>query len=170
MKADWEALAREVGSLTNSGEMGGTSFGKQAIAHVLGDEFFEQAVDYYIRFQPGFELARSVLSLVKPWSGMQHCYKIFQHSDDLDARQSAIELLRIIADRRVLEWIPEFLADPDPSIQAWGIGVVDQLLFSDFLEDDEAQPILAAALHHQNPYVREQATMLLKPREERNSD
>lgn len=167
MKVDWEALARELGTLTDfGGEIGGSHLGIQAIEYILGSEFFEQAVEHYISSKPGFELARSVLLRLKPWLGMKHCYEIFKHSNNLVARRSAVELLRVVGDRKVLEWIPEFLADPDPDIQAWGMGVIDQLLFWELLFDEDVQPILESALNHDNPYVREQAALLLTPKGE----
>jgi hypothetical protein len=165
MKVDWQDLAKELGTLTDYGsEMGGSHLGTQAIEHILGTEFFEQAVEHYISSKPGFELARSVLLRLKPWSGMKYCYEIFKHSNNLNARRSAIELLRVVGDRKVLGWIPEFLADPDPEIQSWGMGVIDQLLFWDLLFDEDVQPILESALNHDNPYIREQAELLLTPK------
>jgi hypothetical protein len=164
MKVDWEALARELCTLTDfGGEMGGSDLGAQAIEHILEAEFFEQAVEHYISSKPGFELARSVLLRLKPWSGMKHCYKIFKYSNNLAARRSAVELLRVVGDRKVLGWIPEFLADPDPDIQSWGMGVIDQLLFWELLFDEDVRPILESALNHDNPYIREQAELLLTP-------
>ncbi|HEY9749123.1 MAG TPA: HEAT repeat domain-containing protein [Allocoleopsis sp.] len=167
MKIDWEALAIELGTLTDfGGEIGGSHLGTQAIEHILGAEFFHQAVEHYISCKPGSELARSVLLRLKPWSGMKHCYEIFKHSKNLDDRRSAIELLRVVGDRRVLAWIPEFLADPDPGIQAWGIGVIDQLLFWQLLSDKDVKTILEPALTHHNSYIREQAALLLTTEEE----
>jgi HEAT repeat protein len=167
MKVDWEELAKEFGTLTDfGGELGGSDLGTQAIEYLLGAECFEQAVEHYVQCKPGAELARSVLLRLKPWSGMKHCYQIFKHSESLDDRRSAIELLRVVGDRQILAWIPEFLADPDPSIQAWGIGVIDQLLFWDLLFEEDVQEILELALTHDNQYVREKAACLLSKEEE----
>jgi hypothetical protein len=165
MKVDWEALARELGTLTDfGGELGGSHLGTQAIEHILGAEFFEQAVEYYISSKPGFELARSVLLRLKPVSGMNHCYEIFKCSKNIVARRSAVELLRVVGDRKVLEWIPEFLDDPDLDIQSWGIGIIDQLLFWELVFDEDVQLILESALNHDNAYIREQAKLLLIPK------
>ena len=61
------------------------------------------------------------------------------------------------ADRRALPWIPEFLHDSDPDIQAWGIGVLDQLLYSELTWPDEAEKLIETAELHQNNLVREGA-------------
>jgi uncharacterized protein len=129
MKVNWEELARELKSLTKSGEIGGSSLGVEAIELILGRDFFEQAVEQYITFKPGFELARSVLLVIKPWTAMKYCYDIYKNTDDIEIKRSAIGLLKVISDRRVLEWLPEFLADPDEGVQNGGMGIIDQLLF-----------------------------------------
>jgi hypothetical protein len=166
MKVDWAQLARELGTLTDSGELGGSDLANQAMERALGAEFFEQAVEHYVSCQTGFELARSVLMRLQPWSGMKHCYKIFKHSNSLEDRRSAVELLRVVADQKVLGWIPEFFADPDPSIQAWGMGVIDQLLFRGLVDESDVQSLLESALNHDNFYIREQAAALLAQGEE----
>ena len=51
-------------------------------------------------------------------------------------------------------FVPTFLADPDPGIQSWGIGVLDQLAFSDLVDAEEARPLIELALTHQNESVR----------------
>jgi hypothetical protein len=169
MKVDWETLAKELGALTDFGsEMGGSHIGIQVIEHILGVEFSEQAVEPYISFNPGFELARSVFLCLKPWSGMKHCYDIFKHSDNLIARRRAVELLRVVGDRRTLGWIPEFLAAPDTDIQAWGMGSIDQLLVWELLFDEDVQLILESALNHDNSCIREKAALFLTPKERRN--
>jgi hypothetical protein len=66
----------------------------------------------------------------------------------------------VIADRRALPWIAEFLNDRDPGIQASGIGVLDQLLWSELLEPGEAESLMKAAEQHQNEHVRERANFI----------
>ena len=69
---DWEALARQLGAFEN-GEVYSSTMAKQAIEIILGEEIFQSAVDYYISFQLGYELARFVLWQIRPWSAMKHC-------------------------------------------------------------------------------------------------
>jgi hypothetical protein len=117
-RIDWDALARELGSIRAPDEVGtesgGTELACEAIERLIGPACLANAVDYYISLQPSFELARSVLWHVHPWSAMVRCREIFASESDLQTRRSAVELLRVVADRRVLPWIPEFLADRDP--------------------------------------------------------
>ena len=153
---DWEALARQLGAFENGGGYSST-MAKQAIEILLGEEIFQSAVDYYISFQPGYELARFVLWQIRPGSAMKHCYDIYKTEKDVDIKRDAIELLRVVADRRALGWVGEFLDDPDEGIQIWGIGLLDQLLWSDLIEPEEAELFLKQAENHNNPGVRETA-------------
>lgn len=66
-----------------------------------------------------------------------------------------MELLRVVADRRALPWVAEFLNDEDLQVQSWGIGVLDQLLWSELIEPEEAEEVLERAEGHANAAVRE---------------
>jgi hypothetical protein len=171
MKANWSVLAREMGTLIDSrSEIGGSDLGTQVIEHLLGAEFFEQAVEHYISGEPGAELARSVLLRLRPWSGMKHCYEIFKTSKNSDKRTYAVELLPYVGDRRVLQWIPEFLADPDETIQNLSMRIIDQFLYRHLVCEEDVQPILEAALSHERAYIREQATLYLTTDEDEKEE
>jgi hypothetical protein len=168
MKANWSILAREMDTLIDSkSEIGGSDLATQVIEHLLGAEFFEQAVEHYISGEPGAELARSVLLRLRPWSGMKHCYEIFKTSKDSDKRIYAVELLPHVGDKRILPWIPEFLADPDETIQNLSMRIIEQFLYRHLVCEEEVQPILKKALSHDNAYIREQATLYLADEDEK---
>ena len=151
MKIDWAALAE----LLNCQSSGGSNYAKKALAEILGEVAVREAVDYYISGEPGSELARSVLWQIHPQSGMDYCYKIFKDDKDADRRRSAVELLRVVADEHALRWVLEFLNDPDVGIQIWGAGIVDQLLWSNLIEEKDCHDILAVMKIHTNVSVRE---------------
>lgn len=161
MKVNWEELARELGTLREFGEIAGTSPGVQALEQILGEEFFHQAVDFHLSSRPGFELARSVLMCIRSRTAMDYCYRIYKTTTDIEKKRSVVDLLRFISDRRILEWVPEFLANPDEDVQNAGINVIDQLLFWQILHDEDVRSILETALDHSNAYVRKQAKWLL---------
>jgi len=160
-RIDWEELAKKLGYITYEGslrkESGGTKNARMALAEIVGDEALRDAVDYYVSGNPGNETARSVLWLLQPQCAMERCHEIFKFSQDQEERSFAINLLQVVADSRVLAWIPEYLADPNPSVQIWGIGIVDQLSWSGNAELEECLPIVEAALQHTNERVRERA-------------
>lgn len=169
---NWERLARELGTLQEDGETGSTALAKQAIERLLGRENIRDAVDYYVSGRRGSELVRSILQEVQPWSAMEYCNELFSTSQDLEVRRSAVELLRVAADRRALGWIESYLRDPDESIQGWGIGVLDQLLFSERIQPDDAIELLKIAVDHPSPGVRKSASSIkeyLSLREQRRS-
>ena len=154
---DWQKLSAELGLLTADGEAGGSNDARRALELIIGEDALRASVDHYVAYRRGYELARSVLSQLRPWCAMSYCYEIFKGPQELPARRAAIELLRLVADRRALPWIPEFLHDSDPDIQAWGIGVLDQLLYSELIWPDEAEELIETAELHQNNLVREGA-------------
>lgn len=158
----WERLASEVGLIEASepgvrNERGGNAAGRAALERIVGPARLIDAVEHYVAMAPGFELARSVLRLLRPWSAMAHCHGIFRSRSSIQTRRSAVELLRTIADRRALPWVLEFLADGDPEIQYWGISLVLELSYTEALDPDHVAPILDAAREQANERVREVA-------------
>ena len=159
MSIDWQGLATQLGSVETESdgarlERGGANLGRAALELLLTPGEIVAAVDHYVSLKPGFELARSVLSLLRPWSAMLRCNELFSTAPDLEVRRSAVELLRVVADRRVVPWVPMFLADPDPAIQSWGIAVLDQLVFSALIDAEEARSLIELGRTHENESVR----------------
>ena len=157
---DWEQLATSLGLLNDKGESGSSDAARRALGMIVGEAALRSAVDHYIAFHRGFELARQVLCQIHPWSAMSYCYEIFKSSRPIEDRRSAVELLRVVADRRALPWVAEFLANEDAEIQAWGVGVLDQLLWSELIDPAEAKKLLRAAERHGNEAVRDKAAFI----------
>lgn len=88
---------------------------------------------------------------------MEECYKVFRTHPDIQYKRDAIELLRVVADRRALNWIPDFLNHEDLSIQCWGIGIVDQLFYSELCYEEEIEELISIGINHENPYVHEKS-------------
>jgi len=154
---DWTALAKQLGLLTETGEQCSWKDVQRALEILIGERAILASVDDYIAGAPGTLLASEVLMLLRPWSAMAYCYDIWKSSRPIDERREAVRLLRVVADHRALGWVGEFLDDRDESIQSWGIGVLDQLLWRDLVLPDEAESLLIRAEGHANPVVREKA-------------
>ena len=152
---DWTTLAKQLGLLANGGEKSSSGDARRALEILIGRPAIRASVDHYITGAPGSELARSVLWLMRPWSAMVYCYDIWRSSPSIGDRRAAVELLRVVADRRALNWVGQFLEDKDDAIQAWGAGVLDQLLWSNLVEPEEAEPVLVRAENHSSAAVRE---------------
>lgn len=175
---DWEALASKLSLIRADAEgtvteVGSRSHALAAVEELIGAERIASAVDHYVTGQPGAELARSVLWLLRPWSAMQRCREIFDSGLEQRVRRSAVELLRVVADHRALPWVEDFLADSDPEIQMWGVLVVDQLLIANLVDRASCEPVLSRARAHKNKQVRDMALriedQLIVPSEARSA-
>ena len=133
----------------------------QALTAILGDEELRGTVDYYVSRQPGSEMAKSVLQLLKPPSAMDRCHEIFLTSDDQDDVSFAINLLQYVADSRVLDRVPLYLASDNDGAQYWGVGIIDQLVSFGGVGLEEAMPILKLALDHQSEKVCDRAQWII---------
>lgn len=58
---DWVQLAKDVGSLRDDGETGGTRVAQRALERILGEQNLRGAMELILAGQPGAELALSVL-------------------------------------------------------------------------------------------------------------
>ncbi len=167
---DWEKLARDVGSLREDGEHGSDDLAKRALAMTLGDDAIKNAVDHAISLRPGFNLARSVLWLLRPWAAMERCKEIYDSEADAQVKASAVQLLSSAADHRALPWVEEFLAHEDASIQSCGADLLDQLLWCGFVEPSECRELLEAMREHSCESVREKHDWIQRYLSERKED
>jgi hypothetical protein len=171
-KINWQSLAERVGAISQSKnrventdnwvESGSSDLARVAIEVLIGENNLRDAVDYYISGRSGCELVKHILWQLHSWTAMEYCYKIYRSPDlDLNSRRMAIELLRVVGDRRSLIWIDEFLDDEDIYIQNYGIDLLSQLLFSDLIYPENARNLLAKSVNHINSYVREKTNDLI---------
>ncbi len=155
---NWQTIATAVGAIDENGnESSSSDMARKAIELLLNESELRKAVHYYIEGKPGSELLRGILWQIHPWSAMDECYQIFKSHPDIQYKRTAIELLRVVADRRALIWVQEILQHSDTQIQHWGIGIVDQLFYSELCYEEEISEILDKALLHSNPIIREKA-------------
>jgi Glutamine amidotransferase class-I/HEAT repeats len=127
-----------------------------AIETLLGEDFFAQAVECCINLDEGWGLAEGVLRILRPL-GIKHCYNIYKTSKEPEERQSAVWLLKYTSNREVLEYIPEFLADPDERIQRTVVEILDQMRFWREIDDEDLISVLESAINHPNEEVRKLA-------------
>jgi HEAT repeat protein len=164
---DWQALAQRLDKLNKDRALvDGVSVDrdseKRAIEVSLEEDDLQTAVDYCVSDKSGSELARSVLQQLRPWSAMQRCYQLFREGD-AETRRSAVELLQVFADRRALPWVGEFLDDADPLIQYLGVEILDQLVWSGSVKDQECTDLLEKIREHPNAQVRVMASLIWSP-------
>jgi hypothetical protein len=160
---DWEQIARQIGSIQENtplgrySELGGSNFARKALIEILGEDLLRDAVDYYVDGGRGSEVIRSILRLIQPRSAMDRCYDIYKSNVDIETRRYALTLLVHFADYSVLNWIYEFLDDPDEDINIWGACTLDQLLQTHWeAPPQEFGDLLDKAEKHSSQRVREQ--------------
>ena len=152
-KIDWEKLAIKVGAIQGGNESGSGIFACKAIEELIGVQNIRDAVDYYINGGAGSELARYVIWNIHPWSAMEYCYEIYKSNTEIERKILAVELLRVAADERAIPWIKEFLLDSTSQIRGWGFGIVDQLLWSKLVDEDDMSELLELAESIDDDYL-----------------
>ncbi len=151
---NWEEIAESLELFDENGERAGSYAAKKALVILLGEDNLRGAVDYYISYEPGCELALSVLRMLKPPSAMQRCYEIFENSESIEDKRNAVYVLKYISDRRVLPWIEKFIQYSDEGVQNWGVEIIDQLLYTNIIEPDDCVHLLDLIHNHENAHVR----------------
>jgi hypothetical protein len=159
---DWQALAQRLNQLNQDRPSVEHDAEKKVIAVSLGESDVISAVDYCISDKSSSESVRSVLRQLHSWQAMQRCYQLFREGN-AETRRSAVELLRVIADRQALPWISEFLDDGDPLIQYLGVEILDQMVWSGSVRYDECTDLLAVIKRHPNPEVRVMGALIWSP-------
>ena len=149
MKIDWDSIAETLGS-----QHGGAAVGIQALEIIIGEAAIRDAVECYVRGDSAGEIIRSVLGVIRPLAARDRCYQIFKSKRSLNERQSAVELLRVCAVRETVDWVTEFLADPDEGIQNWGASLADNLAFGQWIEEADCESLFPVMREHPNPQVR----------------
>jgi HEAT repeat protein len=94
---------------------------------------------------------------------MERCLEIFRESADPQQAGHAIYILKMIADRRVLDWVPEFMASENEAVRVWTLGILDQLLvMQEAITPEEAAPFFKQALGDPSDNVRNEASRFLE--------
>lgn len=129
---------------------------QRALELVLGSENIRAPVELVVESGEGHEVAESVLVHINSAQASHLAYEIFRASEGQRASDAAA-LVKQIAHPTALAYVEEFLAHP--SACGWGIAVLDQLLWRDRAdpEDAEVARLLELAEAHESEHVREHA-------------
>jgi hypothetical protein len=154
---DWTKLAVEVGSISESGERGGTYFAERALEEIMGEENLINGVRHVLDGKPGAELVMNVLRHISSLKALEAAYEQYKVSSGERAAR-AVWLIKHICHPRSTAWIEEFLLDDN--VAGWGVGVLDQLLWSHSVEPEDVEHLIALAEQHEIESVREQAAFI----------
>ncbi len=92
----------------------------------------------------GSELAMNCLRLIHSKKAAIFSYEMYKKSANKDRSDRAVWLIKQLSHPISLTWIEEFLNDDN--VSHWGIGVLDQLLWGEFIRyDDHAKALLEKA-------------------------
>jgi len=95
---EWLDLASAAGSLTGNFTRGGTVVAREALGHLLGDEFWVDAMDVALGSSEASEIARSLLGHVRPLCVVEPlAARAAVTADSTDERSTAIEVLQVVA-------------------------------------------------------------------------
>jgi hypothetical protein len=172
-RINWQRLAHDAGIVSYRYPGGGFStpygsgYAERALEILLGPDSIREAVALAIRWPPGRQpaaaIAQSVLRYIRSLQATELAYQSYKGSQGDDAGL-AVGLIADIAHPRALDWVEEFLGDPN--VAPAGIGVLDQLLdqllFRRQVEpdDERVQSALRLALSHRSVHVRRQARQI----------
>jgi hypothetical protein len=155
MKITWLDLEDQIYSSLDQNSSS-QDYVARAFEILLGQDFLESAVQQCIHGMPQAELARQILVRIRSSIAMNYCYQIYQESNHFDEKVEALGLMRWIANRNVIQWIPEFLNHVEGDIRSCGIAIVDQMLFKHVIHYENIEEMLKSTLNHtQDQYVRE---------------
>ncbi|MGN6399506.1 MAG: hypothetical protein ACTHMD_03565 [Flavisolibacter sp.] len=166
MITDWKAIGYKIGTIREDGESGGDSFAKIALEEILGQEWIETTVEQIVSFKRGFELAMSCLRYIHSERAVLYAYNIYKTSNG-DRAAQAVWLIKHIAHPVAFDWIEEFLNDNN--VMIWGIGVLDQLLWSEqIIYDEKANSLLNIAEEKANGELKGQVEFIREYIQERS--
>lgn len=158
-RIDWESFAQRFAVTSERGGIAVTTSGarlaRRCLEEVIEPSECARAVDWYVAGEPGGDLARSVLRLLRPESAMARCAAVARDkSIPVRQRRSAVELFRFITDASGLGRVEEFLQDEDGEVQVWGSAIVSQLALDGEVTEGECVFLLERMASHSNPEVR----------------
>lgn len=168
MTTDWTYLARQLGSLHEDGsESGGDNFAQKAFDEIFGDEWIESSVEHIISPKGGQELAMNCLRYIQSTKAANYAYQIYKTSGR-ERAERAVWLIKQIANPISIDWVEEFLNDEN--VIHWGIGVLDQLLWTEQIPyNDKAKYLLKLAEQNSNGHLKNHTDFIRKYMDERKN-
>jgi hypothetical protein len=135
MNTDWTKIGTEIGSITKNSDCGGTEYAKLAIENIFGEKWIKETVEKAISTESGAELAMSCLSHISSELANNYAYSIYQSDPNPERKNMAVWLIKHLAVKKSYNWIEEFLNDKN--VIGWGIGVLDQLLWTEKIDYED---------------------------------
>ena len=108
---------------------------KLAIELLLGKSWVENTVDYIIQLKPEWNLAVNCLKILESEYATDYAYQVYKKTTKIDDSRLAVGIIKDIAHPKAINRIKEFLKDEN--VANVGLGVLDQLLWTEKIEPSE---------------------------------
>jgi hypothetical protein len=156
---NWTEIAKRTGSLQEDGsESGGDSYGQVALEEVLGEEWIQTTVEHIVSDKQGSEVALACLRVIHSKKAVFYAYEVYKSSAEERAAR-AVWLIKHLAHPLAFDWVEEFLNDEN--VKGWGLGVLDQLLWTEQIPyDEKAEALLELALIKSNGQLSDQIVFI----------
>ena len=149
-------------SLTHAGKS------KLALESFLGKLWIKNTVDYIIQLKPEWNLAVNCLRILESEYATDYAYQIYKNSTTKEDCRIAVSVIKDIAHPKSIEWIAEFLNDKN--VADFGLGVLDQLLWSEKIEPNElTESLLNLATESWNGQLNEKVEFIREYLSEKSS-
>ncbi len=137
MKTDWETLSKKLGVLQANGSELYTGQSMQALEEILGDEWIEHSIDYFIEGGKGNELAIKTVRRIQSNKAAAYAYKIFAENRNIDTRKASLALWAM-SDIRMptcMQYVEECIGNEN--YEGIAIAIFRNLIFDTCLVYDE---------------------------------
>ena len=144
MITDWKKVGIKIGVLTHNDVLDkgvSTEDAKKALETILGEEWIQETVNTVITENLGTELALNCLKHLSSERAVNYAYSIYKSDPDLECKRMAVWLIKHLSVKKSYNWIEEFLNDKN--VIGWGIGVLDQLLWSEEIYSEDNKERIA---------------------------
>lgn len=160
VRIDWSAIARELGEeqrLSSGATMMSASpnLGRRVLDRMLGREAIEDAVETVACYAEGSGVAESMLGVLRSRHATEYCYRKLREARGADERRGYAHALRCCADGIALGWLDALWSDEDAGVQVLAAKMLEGLIYSGVVDQDEMESALERGSRHSDPVVRE---------------
>jgi hypothetical protein len=156
---NWKEIAKQIGALQDNGsESGSTRDGQAALEAILGDKWIQDAVEHILSFRSGSEVALSCLRILHSEKAVRYAYQVYKDATG-ERADRAVFIIKDIAHPVALQWVEEFLNDSN--VMARGLGVLDQLLWTEQIPyNEQVEALLQLALANSNNLLADHVSFI----------
>ncbi|WP_299112174.1 hypothetical protein [uncultured Winogradskyella sp.] len=133
MNKEWSQISELIKKTDSKLTQDGKS--KFAIELFLGKPWIKNTVDYIIQLKPEWNLAVNCLRILESEYATDYAYQIYKNSINKEDCRFAVLIIKDIAHPKSIDWVAEFLNDEN--VADFGLGVLDQLLWTEKIEPNE---------------------------------